>query len=298
MIQAYHLPQKRSLITEVITRAKTHGRSITASLRDEVSGKVKTLKPLYSSKIIKAGALLPDTKTLFAAWKPSLSVGENLKLIRQKNLLGKTSRSRAEDILAIFRQRYLTEESVAQALSILVDHQCNGNTLDRILYFHALRSDSLLQDVVIQLLLPQWSRGVVDIDIHEIEHALHKWVEDGKTTAAWSDYTIHRVAQGVLSTLRDFGVLQGAVHKRISPAYLSVQAFAYIAFYLKQHQPSGIKLLDLYDWKPFFIPREGVERFLIEAHQHSLLEYHVAGSVTRLTFPASTLEEYANVLTQ
>jgi hypothetical protein len=29
-----------------------------------------------------------------------------------------------------------------------------------------------------------------------------------------------------------------------------------------------------------------------------LLEYHVAGSVTRLTFPAETLEEYADVLTQ
>jgi len=48
----------------------------------------------------------------------------------------------------------------------------------------------------------------------------------------------------------------------------------------------------------FFLPREGVERFFLEAHQHGLLEYHVAGSVTRLTFPVATLEEYANVLTQ
>jgi hypothetical protein len=52
------------------------------------------------------------------------------------------------------------------------------------------------------------------------------------------------------------------------------------------------------DWKLFFLSREGVERFLFEAHQRDLLEYHVAGSVTRLTFPAGTLEEYANVLAQ
>jgi len=114
----------------------------------------------------------------------------------------------------------------------------------------------------------------------------------------WGDSTVRRVTQGVLSTLRDFGVLQGAVNKRIAPAYLSVQAFSYIAFYLKQHQPSGTKLLDLVDWKLFFLPREGVERFFLEAHQHGLLEYHVAGSVTRLSFPVETLEEYANVLTQ
>lgn len=52
------------------------------------------------------------------------------------------------------------------------------------------------------------------------------------------------------------------------------------------------------DWKLFFLPREGVERCLFEAHQNHLLEYHVAGTVTRLTFPASSLEEYAHVLAE
>jgi hypothetical protein len=107
-----------------------------------------------------------------------------------------------------------------------------------------------------------------------------------------------RVAQGLLSTLRDFGVLQGAVNKRIAPAYLPVTAFAYIAFYLKQRQPSGAKLLEHPDWKLFFLNRESVERFFFEANQHSLLEYHAAGTVTRLTFPADTLEEYADVLAE
>ncbi len=68
--------------------------------------------------------------------------------------------------------------------------------------------------------------------------------------------------------------------------------------YLKQHEPSGVKLIDLSDWKLFFLPREGVERFLVEAHPHSLLEYHAAGSVIRLTFPVDDLEEYAHVLTE
>jgi hypothetical protein len=252
----------------------------------------------YSSKIIKAGALIPDTKALFTAWDPELSVNENLQRVRRKNLMGKTSRSRAEDILAILRQRYLAEEDVARALATIVKRQSNGNTLDRILYFHAARADALLHDVVIEQLVPQWSRGIIEIDNNEVESTLKNWAEEGKTSAPWGNSTIRRVTQGVLSTLRDFGVLQGAVKKRIAPAYLSVQAFAYIAFYLKQHQPSGAKLLDLVDWKLFFLSREGTERFLLEAHQHGLLEYHVAGSVTRLTFPTETLEEYANAVIQ
>ena len=252
----------------------------------------------YSSKIIKAGALIDDTKALLTSWDSALSVQENLQRVRRQNLMGKTSRSRASDILAIFRQRYLEEEDVVRALAAIVRRQSNGNTLDRILYFHAVRADTLLHDVVIELLAPQWSRGIMEINGHEIEFALKRWVEEGKTAGSWGEATIRRVKQGVLATLRDFGVLQGAVNKRIAPAYLSLHAFAYIIFYLKLHQPSGIKLLDLKDWQLFFLPREGVERFLLEAHQHELLEYHVAGNVTRLTFPAETLEEYAHVLTQ
>ncbi len=91
-------------------------RSVAA--RDMRDGSISSLS--YSSKIIKAGALLSDTKALLSHWDPELSVGENLQRIRHQNLLGKTSRSRAEDILAIFRQRYLAENSVAKALARLV----------------------------------------------------------------------------------------------------------------------------------------------------------------------------------
>ena len=250
----------------------------------------------YTTKIIKAGALLPDTKALLSCWDPEKSVAENLRQVRHRNLLGKTSRSRAEDILAIFRQRYLGEESVAKALACLVRNGCNGNSFDRILYFHAVRADSLLRDVILEILVPQWARGVTQVSVAEVHRTLRQWVMAGKTTSIWNDGTRRRVVRGLLSTLRDFGVLQGAVNKRIAPAYLPLPAFSYIAFYLKQKQASGAKLLDMAEWKLFFLPREGVERFLVDAHQHGLLEYHAAGSVTRLSFPAPTLEEYADVL--
>ena len=149
-----------------------------------------------------------------------------------------------------------------------------------------------------EVLVPMRERGLVDIGVHDFQRPLIEWVEQGKTVSSWSDTTILRVAQELLATLRDFGVLEGAAKKRIAPAFFPVESFAYIAFYLKQHQPSGAKLIELPDWKLFFLHRESVERLLFEAHQHSLLEYHVAGSVTRLTFPAETLEEYANVLAQ
>jgi hypothetical protein len=252
----------------------------------------------YSSKIIKAGALLADTKTLLAHWDPDASDRENLDGIRRENLFGKASRSRVEDILAIFRQRYLGERSVTRALIALVKHRFPGAAMDRILYFHAARSDRLLRDIVIDVLVPMNARGVPEVDIADLQRILAGWVAEGRTTGHWGGSTTLRVAQGLLSTLRDFGVLQGEVRKRIAPAYLPVEAFAYVAFYLKGHQPSGAKLVEMPDWGLFLLGREAVERFLFEAHQRGLLEYHAAGSVTRLSFPAPTLEEYAHALAE
>jgi hypothetical protein len=252
----------------------------------------------YSSKIIKAGALIGDTKTLLAQWDVKSSVAENIDRVQRENVFGKASRSRVEDILAIFRQRYLSEDSVTRALVTLVRGKFPTAALDRLLYFHSARADRLLHDAVTEILVPMQARGLMDIDVLDFQRPLAGWVDQGKTTGHWSETTITRITQGLLSALRDFGVLQGAVNKKIAPAYLPIEAFAYVVFYLKQHQPSGAMLIELSDWKLFFLPREGVERFLFEAHQRHLLEYHVAGSVTRLTFPAETLEEYANVLTQ
>jgi len=252
----------------------------------------------YTSRIIKAGALLSDTKTLLAHWDTTSSVHDNLDRVRRENLFGKASRSRVEDILAIFRQRYLTEAEVTRALVIMVEQRFPTACLDRILYFHSARNDRLLHDVVIELLMPRKAQGITDIDVNDLQRDLSKWASNGKTAGSWSEPTIRRIAQGLLSALRDFGVLQGAVNKRIAPAYLPVRAFAYIALYLKQHGASGHKLLDHPDWKLFFLPHEGVERFFVEAHQQGLLEYHAAGTVTRLDFPVNTLEEYANVLAE
>jgi Putative inner membrane protein (DUF1819) len=253
---------------------------------------------LYTSKIIKAGALLADTKTMLAHWDENLSVSENLNRFRRENIFGKASRSRIEDILVIFRQRYLTSESVTRSLVSLIQGGFPAEGLDRVLYFYAAQADTLLHDTVTDVLSQFYTIGKTDVTVGDIQSAVTRWVNEGKTSANWSEETILRVTQGLLSTLRDFGVLQGATNKRLAPIYLPIEAFSYLAFYLQQQQPSGERLLDDPEWQLFFLTRHAVERFFLEAHQHHLLEYHAAGSIIRITFPAKSIEEYAHALTQ
>ena len=113
----------------------------------------------YTSRIIKAGALLADTKTLLAHWDDTTSVAENLDRFRRENVFGKTSRSRIEDILTIFRQRYLAVAEVARALMVLGKSRIAANCFDRNLFFHAARADSLLRDVVTEWVVPLQASG-------------------------------------------------------------------------------------------------------------------------------------------
>ena len=129
---------------------------------------------MYSSKIIKAGALIGDTKTLLSHWDVNATLDDNLHRIQRDNFFGKASRSRVEDILAIFRQRYLTEKSVTQALVTLVLGKFPSAALDRLLYFHRARADQLLHDAVTEILVPMQARGLVDINVQDFQRPLGK----------------------------------------------------------------------------------------------------------------------------
>lgn len=251
---------------------------------------------IYSSKIIKAGALLPDTKLLLENWDEDMDIQSNLDRVRQENLFGKDSRSRVEDILLVFRQRYLTDPELMKALVFLAKSRMPAESLDRILYFQAARSDLLLHDLVTQV-LAEWSdRGDREVRPVEVQNWVHKQVDEGKTERPWSEAVQRRVVQGLLSALRDFGILEGQVKKRIAYPYLPAEAFAFIAFQLFLGRLSGERLLNDEEWKLFLIPEGMVERFFLEAHQEGFLEYHAAGSVVRLDFPRQSLEEYARVI--
>lgn len=255
-----------------------------------------TKEPVYTSRIIKASALIADTKILLREWDLSQSVEENLDRASRQNIFGKASRKRIDDILVIFRQRYFDDPDVGAALVTLVQGGAPSQWIDPLLYFFSVQNDRVLRDVAIEVLYPRHKNGRTEVPTDVVIHAIRNWVAQGKTTTDWSDSTIKRVARGVMATLRDFGVLEGRAHKRLTPIYLPTPPFALIALWLQQRERSGHRVLQSDEWRLFFLPVEGVERFFIEAHQQHLLEYYAAGSVIRIEFPVETLREYAHVL--
>jgi hypothetical protein len=255
----------------------------------------------YSTKIIKAGALLTDTRTFFSYWDPALSPAENLERLRAGNVLAKGSRSRVEDVLAILRQRYLGEPGVVEALVTLVQGGASASLLTPIFYFHAAQNDAVLHDVVTELLVDLQWQGRAEVTTEQIVMFLAERARDGRVTLPWSEPTTRRVAHGVLSALRDFGVLSGGMKtsgKQLAPMYLPIEAFAYVAFLLSRRLRSGDRLVSSDEWRLFFLSSQLVERFFVEADMQRLLTFNAAGRVVRVDFPVDSIEEYGRALAQ
>lgn len=242
----------------------------------------------YSSKIIKASALLSDTKTLFTHWDEAKTAEENLQEARRANIFGKASRSRVADILAIFRQRYCLTDGSDIALRRLVRSGLPAETVDRVLYYHAALADPLLYDFVTEYLYHLYRRGRHVVTVEDALEFVRRAVAAGRTTTEWSATTQKRVAQHLLAALRDFHVLQGArrsPRKTFAPAHLPVEAFVYIAFDIHREVVSGERLLHHRHWRLFLLDVGAVERLFVEAHQSGYLRYEAAGSLVRVDFP-------------
>ena len=61
----------------------------------------------FTTRIIKGGALLAESRRLVDVWNDGESTQDNLERIRSHNLLGLPSRARTADTLEILRQRFI-----------------------------------------------------------------------------------------------------------------------------------------------------------------------------------------------
>lgn len=257
---------------------------------------------VYSAKIIKASGLLADTKTLFTFWDENKTAEENFQEARRSNIFGKASRSRVKDILTIFRQRYCPDNGSDVALRRLARSGLSAEVVDRVLYYYAALADPLIYDFVTEYLYDLYERGRHVVMQEDALSFIDQAIAQGRTSSPWqSSETRVRVAKGLLSTLRDFRVLQGArgsSRKTFAPVHLPVEAFLYIAFDIQRSVASGERLLHFPHWRLFLLDVDAVERLFVEAHQLSYLRYEAAGSIIRVEFPYQDLVALVDVLVE
>jgi len=250
----------------------------------------------YNTRLLKGGALLDDMRLLVRHWSDE-AAGLQGEAIVAQNLLGKDTRSRAFDTYRrVFRPRFVEGDppNAWKLLQRLEERELSVETLRPVYYWITARHERILYDFVVDELLPRSRSHDRIVRTEEVA----TWITDrfAKYKRTLSPTVTQRLAQGILSTLRDFGVLEGAVKKRIAPAYLPTEAFAYLAFAIHAQGVSGQALVGHRDWALFLLQGAVVESQFLEADRSDMLTYQAAGGIVRVDFPANSLEEMADVV--
>ncbi len=256
-------------------------------------------KPSYTSRLQKGGALLPEMRALVRLWHNDVSPDDLKRQLTEDNVLGKGSRSRMLDVLKrTFLPRYVqgNPPEAWRALRAFEEANAPLSVVRPLYYFHAARVEALMGDFVRQVLFERYRAGFREVTVSQALAFIHQAEAEGRIDPPWSESVTLRVARGLLAALRDYGILEGKVNKRIAPVYLPPVSFAYVAFILHQEQPAGERLLVHPDWRLFLLSTQEVERAFVEAQQRGLLIYQAAGPIIRIEFPARDIVEYAHAL--
>ena len=253
-------------------------------------------KKTYTVSLTRGGALVDEMRILIDRFNPSLDITEWVDRIVGENALGKASRSWTNQIVnRCFLPRFVTgiPPNAWKPLKPLCLADIDSSIIRSIMYYHAAKIDDFLYDFVVQQVFERYYTGIVPISADDVYRFIET-SDPGLFEKPWSKSVKGRLSRGVMSVLRDYGVLEGKSKKRIANFYLPTQAFVYVAFAIKSVLSTGEAILNHDDWRLFLLKPKNVEGMFLEAHQLGWLSYNAAGNLIRIDFSYNSLEELAN----
>lgn len=248
--------------------------------------------PHYTSRLLKGGAALEDTRRVVELWDVTTDPETNLDRISKENQLGKTSRSRLDDVLnRVIRPRFVAPgpHIIPAMKGLLADHRAFVEAA----YFEASRSDDLLAVFAEGPLWEWWNEGRIGVTVNETANWLEMVAREGKAPN-WTASVRTRTAQGLLSTLRDFGVLRGTTRsprKEFVPPAMSPRGFSYVAWREHERGSSSRALVYGSVWHRWLLDTPAVLSLFDQAARLGVLRFSSAGSMVRVDWLSASLAE-------
>ena len=120
-------------------------------------------------------------------------------------------------ILEIVQIRLTRWHPPAWVLDDLITFAQDGHQaeLQAALLLHTARQDKLLYDIIQQIVVPHWFAAERELIRADVQRFLDEVQSAHPEVTGWSHSTREKLSSNVLTTLRDFGLLQGTVTKQI-----------------------------------------------------------------------------------
>jgi hypothetical protein len=255
---------------------------------------VQHAKVPYQSTISGKGGLITETQVVLA----QIAAGESLADVREQvisaNLLGKPTISTRESIWSSIHRRYLSGRSddEIRLLARIASSSLPNQARQLVLFYVFAQVDQLLHDFVVDLLFPLYSSGRSIVDKSDVFAWFDKEASNGHAEiASWSPQTQTRIVRHLLSTSRDFGLLEGTQRKQFRRLFVPLPAFVYVLYDQYQAGLSGRQLLEAEAFRLFLLDNDDVLQLLAEATQYGYVTFRRTESIYDLRLHFGDVEE-------
>jgi hypothetical protein len=254
----------------------------------------------YTIALSKGAALVDETRALVEHWDPNESVDDFARRVLQANLLARSTAYRTKDIVRrVFAPRFLQPtDRGARNLKQIAANRLERRLFNEALFIYAARADRLLHDFTTQVFWPACWRGRSVLNTDDVVSFLCEAWERGRMEQSWSREVQVKIARGVLSTLRDVGLLREVRRgqREIVSYRISDSGVAFLAHDLHEAGFSDVGVSDHPDWGLFGLDRRRLlDRLDLLSGDHGTVPQW-AGDTVRITWNFGSTEELLNEL--
>jgi len=241
----------------------------------------------YSGRNLAKGASINDAAQVFAALRDGQTVEQVRDGARSGKLLSQRGRSSRDRIWASLHHRYLTQRIpwVISAITDALGHGEQSPEFISLLYLHYALRDHLTFDFVTEVL---WRKGYASRPVIQrtdlvdlLDHAAAEQPQIGR----WTEKSRLKVANSILTALRDFGVLEGTRNKVLVRPVLPIGTAEHLVRVLVTEGQRGRQVLEDPAWRLFMLGSQDVAATLAKLAQQGRIRFEKGGRTVVLETP-------------
>jgi hypothetical protein len=241
-------------------------------------------------------------RALLEVWQPGESVGDLLERISERDVLGKQTAQRTQDMVdRVFGPRLLQpDDRAARWLKYFLAADGHPQTFREILFVYQARADDLLYDFTVERFWTACHEGALVLTAADALAFFDQASHLGLLPEPWSQQVQVKVARGLLAALRSYGFLREDTRgrKEIVPYRLSDAGLAYLAHELHFRAVPDGDLVEHPDWALFGLDRTTVLERLDALGAEAGLLVQRAGSVVRISWSHPSMEALIDATTR
>jgi hypothetical protein len=249
----------------------------------------RDLEPYRAKNLV--GALLPEAERVFGCLEREVPLNEIQERAFQGSLFTqKALLSRKRFWYALTSRYFKLPEWVIEDIIQAYRSGPHSREFISLLYLHYALSDHFTFDFIIRDLWKKWTLQQVNISSDDIFRVLDAHSVSEPQITSWTESTRIKMAGIILSSLRDFGLLEGKQKKKLVKPLLPTTTSTHILRILIAEGVRGNEILSDPTWRLFFCTEEDVAHHLQQLAQKRYINFERTGKTVVLIPP----DEWSN----